>query len=462
MLIEMLSVETATAVLAVATTVHFAMLLLRMHRNPAGRRHDALLLPSLVFATTPWLFPSVGGVAAGIAVHLVWFAACERLVPRPPVPVPAPVTAAPGATAAPRPAAAVQPAGRPAGWVKTPVIAVHRETPDITTFRMARPDAFDFKAGQFLSVRFSIDGKAVSRCYSVSSAPESTGYVEISVKRQGLVSGMLHGMVRPGSLLDVMRPAGAFVYPSDDHRPLTLIAGGVGITPLVSMLRHAVQADPTRPVTLLYSVRTQKDIAFRDELATIARRHLQAKIVIATAEEPATAELLSGMIDRDLLASQVDDPRHTIFMLCGPPPMIAAMKRILADLGVPPEQVRFEEFAAAVAFANARAAGEAPAVDVTAPLEPAAAAAGGTFQLRLAASGQAIAAPGSRTLLETCEAAGIPLPSACRAGVCGTCRTRVVEGKVRCESDLLDPAERAAGYILPCVSWPTGDCALDA
>jgi ferredoxin-NADP reductase len=122
---------------------------------------------------------------------------------------------------------------------------------------MARPDGFSFKAGQFLSVRFSIDGKAVSRCYSVSSAPESTGYLEISVTRQGLVSGMLHATVRPGSLLDVIHPAGAFVYPADDHRPITLIAGGVGITPLMSMLRHAVQADPTRPMTLLYSVRTE-------------------------------------------------------------------------------------------------------------------------------------------------------------------------------------------------------------
>ena len=455
---ELLRVETSAAAMAVATTVHLSLLLLRMHRSPAGRRYDALLLPSAVLAITPWLFPIVGGVAAGIAAHLAWFVACERLVPRPPVPVPAPVPAQPRPQAAVRPVAAVQ----PAGWVKTPVIAVFRETPDITTFRMARPDGFDFKAGQFLSVRFSIDGKAVSRCYSVSSAPEATGYLEISVKRQGVVSGLLHATIRPGSVLDVMRPAGAFVYPADDHRPVTLIAGGVGITPLMSMLRHAVQADPTRPVTLLYSVRTQRDIAFRDELAWLARRYAQAKIVIATAEEPATAECLSGMINRELLTSQVEDPKHNIFLLCGPPPMIEAMKRILAELGVAPDQVRFEEFAAAVAFASARAAGEAPTVEVEAPAEPAAAAAAGGFRLRLVVSGQTLPANGSRTLLETCEAAGVRLPSACRAGVCGTCRSRIVDGQVRCESTLLDESERAQGYILPCVSWPTSDCAMEA
>ena len=103
MLIEILRFEAETAALAVATTVHLAMLLLRMHRNPDGRRHDTLLLPSLVFAATPWLFPTVGGIAAGIAAHLVWFIACERLVPRPSVPavVPAAVSTAPRPVPAP-------------------------------------------------------------------------------------------------------------------------------------------------------------------------------------------------------------------------------------------------------------------------------------------------------------------------------------------------------------------------
>lgn len=464
MLIELLSIEAETAALAVATTVHLAMLLLRMHRNPDGRRHDTLLLPSLVFAATPWLFSSFGGIAAGLAAHLVWFIACERLVPRPAVPatVPAAVPTAPRQAPALRPAASVQAAAKPAGWVKAPVISVFRETPDITTFRMARPEGFEFKAGQFLTVRFSIDGKAVSRCYSVSSAPEATGYLEISVKRQGLVSGLLHATVRPGSLVELMRPAGAFVYPADDHRPVTLVAGGVGITPLMSMLRHSLLADPTRPVNLLYSVRTRKDIAFRDELSWIAQRHRMAKVVVATSEEPAGDGFLSGMINRELLASQVEDLEDNVFLLCGPPPMIEAMKRILAEVGVAPDQIRFEEFAAAVAFANARAAGEAPTVELAPPAEPATAAAASGFRLHLVVSNQSIAAPGSRTLLETCEAAGVPLPSACRAGVCGTCRSRIVDGQVRCESDLLDPAERAEGYILPCVSWPTSDCALEA
>lgn len=445
---------TPGSVLAVATTVHLAALLLRMHRNPPGRRYDALLLPAIVLAATPWMFASIAGIGVGLAAHLAWFTVCERMVPARSEVGPAdPTTVAPRSAAAPVPARA---ASKPAAVAKTAIIAVLKETEDITTFRLARPEGFEFAAGQFLTVRIAIDGKPVARCYSISSAPETAGFMEISVKRQGLVSGMLHATVRPGSLLEVMRPAGPFVYPAADQRPITLLAGGVGITPLMSMLRHAVQADPTRPVTLLYSVHTQRDIAFRDELALIARRNPQVKVVITTTRGPHSTEYLSGRIDRSLVTSRVADLQQNIFMICGPGPMIDGMKALLADLGVPEDQVRAEAFEAAVASTASSAVVADEVQDVVA------AAASNGFRLELVASGQTLNARSNLTLLETCEAAGIELPSACRAGVCGTCRCRLVNGDVRCDSDMLDDADRAAGYILPCVSWPVSDCAMEA
>jgi ferredoxin-NADP reductase len=448
--------EASTSMLAAATTAHLAVLLLRYHRNPPGLRYSLLLLPTAALTASPWLFPSLAGIAAGLVAHLIWFVACDRLVPRPVQAAPAAATPAPVRTSPPVAAAPARRAAAATGFVKAPVIAVIRETDDITTFRIARPEGFEFAAGQFLTVRVAIDGKPVSRCYSVSSAPEATGYLEISIKRQGSVSGMLHATVRPGTLLEVMRPAGPFVYPADDQRPITLLAGGVGITPLMSMLRHAVQADPTRPVTLLYSVHTQRDIAFRDELASLARRHPQAKVVVTTTRGPHSTEVLSGRIDRRLVTSQVADLEQNIFMICGPGPMIDAMKQLLGDLGIPQDQVRAEAFEAAVASAAAADAGRQPAAAA------AGAAAASGFRLQLVESGHTIVASGDQTLLETCEANGVVLPSACRAGVCGSCRSRLVEGEVRCESDLLDDRDRADGYILPCVSWPTSDCAMEA
>ncbi len=439
----------STSVLAVATTLHIAVLLLRAHRNPSGRRYDLLLLPSVVFAATPWLFPSALGLIVGLIIHCAWFVACDRLVPMPAA-APEPRSAPPIAS---RPATTTAPAAAPTGFVAAPVIGVFRETPDITTFRLTRPDGFDFKPGQFITVRIKIDGKPVVRCYSVSSAPESTGYLEVSVKKQGLVSGTLHATVRPGSLLEVRKPAGAFFYPDGDQRPVTLIAGGVGITPMICMLRHAAHADPNRTVTLLYSVHTQADIAFREELSWLARRQPNAKIVVTTTRGPHSTEYLSGRIDRAMLLEQVSDLKNNIFMICGPGPMIDAVTSILvSELGVDPGQVRSEAFEAAVAASTPHD----PAQSQAGPEQPE------TYELRLVATNQTVPARTGTPLLEVCEAAGIDIPSACRAGVCGTCRTRLVAGEVSCRGDALDEGDLDNGYILPCVACAISDCALEA
>lgn len=456
---EILTTTVSASVLAVATTIHLAAVLLRAHNNPVGRKYDLLLLPGVIMAGTPWLLPTVAGLAAGGILHAAWLFACARLVPEP-APAPSVSTAArTGSGLSVPPVAAARPAPAPSAspWAKTPVIAVVRETPDIMTFRLARPDDFEFEAGQFLTLRMTADGNTVSRCYSVSSAPESTGYVEISVKRQGLVSGLLHATIRPGSMLEILRPAGTFVYPAGDQRPLTLIAGGVGITPLMSMLRHAVQADPTRPVTLLYSVNQQGDIAFRQELLWLAARYLQVKIVVTTTVGPHSSEYLSGYIDREMLVEQVPDLEQNIFMICGPQPMMDAMKSILAGLGVESSQIRSEVFSAAVALAEAAGSEDLSQTDQTEP-----SAGGEPFELHLVTSGHTLPANPGKTLLEACEEAGVDLPSACRAGVCGTCRARLVEGRVEGEGSCLNDADRADGYILPCVARPATDCAMEA
>ncbi len=460
---ELLATPAGPAALALASTVHLALLLLRSHRNPDGTRHQVLLVPNLVMCATPWMFPSGLGIGIGFAIHIAWFVACETLVvgrealpsataATPPAPRPAPRATA----SSPPPAAPTA----PRGFVRAPVLAVIPETPDITTIRMARPAGFDFEAGQFLTIRIQIDGKAVVRCYSISSAPEATGYLEISVKRQGLVSGWLHSTVRPGTTLSIRAPAGAFVYPAGDDRPVVLLAGGVGITPLISMLRHAVMADPERPMTLLYSVATHRDVAFRSELRALADRFPQIRVLITATRGPHTTEQLSGRIDRRMLVEQLDDLAQSLFMICGPEPMIEGMKALLSELGIAPGQVRSEAFAAAVAAASSHAeepvaAAVAAVAGGAAPATPNPPAAG--FRLHLVGSDRMVDLPADSTLLEACEGAGVALPSACRAGVCGTCRARLVNGAVDCEGDAGEE-----GYILPCVSVARSDCAIDA
>jgi ferredoxin-NADP reductase len=454
------------SVLALATTVHVSLLLLRRHLSARGPARAGVLVPSLALSAAPWLLPAPAWLAAGLVAHLGWYAACEKLFPKPAAPSRlAQASRSPAVAAVAAPAAAPSPmpprTGAP-GFQPLPVLAVFQETEDIKTFRVLRPDGFDFAAGQFLMVRVQVDGKPLVRCYSISSAPEATGYLEISVKRQGVVSGTLHSTIRPGSMLAIKGPNGRFTYPAGDDRPIVFLAGGVGITPLMSMFRHAVGAEPMRPVTLLYSVRNEKHIAFRHELDWIAERHPQAKVAVVTSEGPFPIGHFAGYIDEALVHHLAPDVAGSIFMICGPGPMMDAMRRLLASLGVPEPQVRYEAFEAAIAMSKDESAPAARAVPQRAAAPAPVAVAGAEPRLTLRQSGVTVAVQREQTLLEAAEAAGAAIPSSCRAGVCMTCRTRLLDGDVDCSSDSLDEEDRSSGYILPCVSWARGDCALDA
>ncbi|MGE5412934.1 MAG: 2Fe-2S iron-sulfur cluster-binding protein [Syntrophomonadaceae bacterium] len=457
---QALAAVAPSSVLAAVTTIHLALGLVRRHRTARRARGAILFGVSLLFAASVWAFPSFRALAIGGAAHLLWFVATGFVVG-----VKASRGADPpmrtAAAAATTPAATAVPASRPApAFAPAAVLAVFDETPEIRTFRVARPEGFEFRAGQFLTVRVQLDGHAVTRCYSISSSPSARGYLEISVRRQGVVSQMLHATLRPGSTLAVRGPAGAFVYPEADERPLVLISGGVGCTPMISMLRHAIGGDPTRPVVFLFSAKTEADIAFRHELALIARRHPQVRVVIALTRATGSPQFYAGRIDEKLIRQVVPDPLQSLFYVCGPAPMIEGTKAILKGMGVPGAQVRSEAFAAAVAASRPDAP---PSPESPEPAVPVAAggARTGAPRLRLAVSGRVVTVARGQTLLEAAEAASIEIPNSCRGGVCGTCRTRVISGEVECEAEALTAEDREQGYVFPCVAWAKGDCVLD-
>ncbi|MEW6336133.1 MAG: iron-sulfur cluster-binding domain-containing protein [Acidobacteriota bacterium] len=459
---DLIRVAAPSSVLALVTTVHVALLLLRQHRSVPTPASAWLLGPPAAFAAMPWLLSTPLWLVSGLAAHLLWYLACERLFPSgvaataratqsPGRPVAPSVKAVPTASA-PRSPAAVAARKSSPDFVPVPVLAVFRETDDVRTIRLARPEGFEFTPGQFVTVRVQVEGRPLVRCYSIASAPHTAGYLEISVKRMGQVSGMLHASARPGALVTLGHPAGSFRYPSADDRPLVLLAGGVGITPLMSMLRHAVNNEPGRPVSLLFSVRDERQVIYRDELEWLRRRHPRADLTVVVTEGPRADWHESGFISEEHVRRHVEDPLGSLFMLCGPPPMMDAAKSLLARMRVPESQVRQEAFDASAAMPALR---PAPA---TAPA--AAGSAGAT--LTLLRSGLSVPLDPRRSLLEVAERVGAPIPSACRAGVCLTCRTRLVSGDADCQSDALDAADREAGFILPCVSWARGDCTLEA
>ncbi len=193
-----------TAIPASLTALHLTMAILRRHRAASRSVVSPFVLPSFLFTLAPWLWATPVGLVAGVAMHAAWCFACELLAPAARAPAVRP--------SAPTPRAPRHQAHRPTGSVTTTVLAVLDEASDVKTFRLARPEGFDFSPGQFLAVRAQIDGKPHVRCYSISSAPHTRGYLEISVRRQGLVSGTLHATVRAGSTLTINRPAGQFAY----------------------------------------------------------------------------------------------------------------------------------------------------------------------------------------------------------------------------------------------------------
>jgi ferredoxin len=157
-----------------------------------------------------------------------------------------------------------------------------------------------------------------------------------------------------------------------------------------------------------------------------------------------------GRLDATLLVATVPGLQHAISMICGPQAMIDDLTATLHQLGVPADQVRSERFEAAVAASAGRpAAAEQPE------------AAGEAFQMRERRSARTVSVSRGQTLLDAAEANGLEIPSLCRAGVCGTCRTRVLEGDVRCDGGVLDDADRASGYVLACVASPRSHCVIE-
>ena len=453
---EIFASSASSSALAFVTTLHVALALLRKERSGS----PALLLASFSFAAAPWLLTSPGGLAIGLLLHVAWFAACERFgTPRAAVSAAAdrsPARLAPARAERP-------PEQRPAaGFAPVSVLAAVDETPEIRTFRLARPAGFEFIAGQFLSVRVPVGGKPLVRCYTISSPPEARGYLEISVKRQGAVSSALHASLVPGGMIEIRGPGGHFRYPEGDRRPILLVGGGVGATPLVSMLRHAVAAEPARAVTLLLSVRTEIDVPFRAELEEIERRHPQTRIVVAVTRGAGDPRRFPGRIDESLLRSVAPEAAASTAFVCGPLPMIAAMKDLLARLGLPPERIRAEAFEAAVAWAGEENAGPNAAPREGARVGVLNAPRIRTGDVVFARSGRSAPASATETLLEAAESAGVAIDFSCRSGICGTCRTRLVEGDVEGDAGALDAAERRDGWILPCVSFPKGRCVVDA
>lgn len=366
------------------------------------------------------------------------------------------------------PSNAASPAGaslrKPKSWSgQLRVVQIVRETPTIQTFRLADPTAdrlpFDFLPGQFLQVEVVPEGgKASRRSYTIASSPTQRAYVEITVKREehGVVSRHLHDTVTAGNLLSVSGPFGAFTFTGTDAESIVLIAGGVGITPMMSVLRYLTDTAWQGEVFFLYGARSTEEFVFRDELERLERRFPNLHVIAAMQRAPGTVWLgPEGTITKEMITAAVPDIVSRRIHLCGPPGMMGAMRAQLAELGVPEAQLHTEAFgpASLPADPSSLEVKSAPPPTPAPASQPAVAPSTVTFSV----SGVSAALATNETVLEAAEGAGVEIPYACRAGECGACVVKLLQGDVTMAVESgLDPADKAQGYVLACQAKGAG------
>ncbi|WPN30154.1 pyridoxamine 5'-phosphate oxidase family protein [Pseudomonas sp. P5_109] len=312
-----------------------------------------------------------------------------------------------------------------------------------------------FQAGQHLPLRFDIDGEVHIRTYSLSSAP-SDDFFRISVKRDGRVSTHLHEQIRVGDLLEARAPQGHFTVVPHERRPLVLLAAGVGITPLLSMVREVVyqglRTRRIRPTLFIQSSRTLADQPFRQELDRLLEVAGDAVRVVRLLSQPEAEAMqgedfdLQGRIDvallKDLLT--VEDYDQLDFVVCGPGSFTQALYDGLRELDIRDSRIHAETFGPSTLRRR-------PDPDAVVIEQPPAATTSVPVVFQRSAK-EARWQPEGGSLLELAESRGLRPEFSCRGGSCGTCKTRLISGQVHYP---LPPAEVPDdGQVLICCAIP--------
>jgi ferredoxin-NADP reductase len=336
---------------------------------------------------------------------------------------------------------------------------ITQETHDVKTFRFTNPDGgplpFEHIAGQYLNLALTIDGKRVNRSYTIASPPTRRDYCEISVKRaiDGYGSHHLHDAWQEGHRIKISAPAGKFHFAGDGKR-IVLIAGGIGITPMMSVVRAMTDRGWPGELYLVFSVRLVKDIVFRDELAQLQAAHRNLKVLI-TITNDADNEWhgARGQVSREMLAAFIPNFTSGPVMLCGPDKMMTAMRQLLVGMGIPDAEIHQE------AFISPKAVEPAAATDAAVDVIDESVERSVHFKQ----ADKRVSVTNGLTVLECAEDAGVDIPNECRSGICGQCKTRLVAGRVLMEvQDALTNADRAKGLILACQARPVRDVEIDA
>ncbi len=347
------------------------------------------------------------------------------------------------------------------GFYPLKILNVARETDQAIALTLeidpAVRAAFAFTPGQHLTFRADIAGEDIRRNYSICTAPDEERLrVAIKQVEGGRFSRWALDTLKPGDTIETMAPRGHFTwsFEAGADRTYLAFAAGSGITPVLSLIKSGLAVEGESRFTLLYGNRSSSSIMFLEELAALKDRYLgRFQVYHFLTAESDDLELFNGRLDAGRIAEVLDrlvDPKSVdAAFICGPGAMMDAAERAMLDSGLPQDRILTERFTT----------GDISEGDKSAERELRERAQGLRMEVRIDGRRRAIAFDAvAGNILESARAAGLPAPFACKAGVCATCRAKLVSGDVQMRKNYgLSREEVDQGYILTCQAVPCGE-----
>ena len=358
---------------------------------------------------------------------------------------------------------------KPNSWTGTLLGAeIFIETPQVKTFRLTDPEGgkipFNYLPGQFITVTVIPNGVPVKRSYTIASSPTHRDYCEITVKHEekGTVSHYMHTQVHEGELMQFTAPSGKFTFTEKHADSAVFIAGGVGVTPMMSAIRYLTDRSWKGDIYFFFTCKSEDNIIFREEIEYLQKRYPNLHVCIIL-EEPGSnpeAGFVTGRITKEIINDRVPEIVSRMIHVCGPPPMMNAVKSMLDELKVPKENVMVEVFAGPPPKTAPPATEEAGDKSVK-PSEPQ--EAGKTGVVTFSKSNKTAVLTPDKSVLEASEEVGVNIEYSCRVGTCGICKVKLISGKVTMAvEDSLTDEDKAQNIILACQAKATEDVSVDA
>ena len=346
--------------------------------------------------------------------------------------------------------------------------SIIKETPNVKTFRLLPASGerylpFTYVPGQFLNVAFWIGGARMNRSYSISSSPNQHEHIDLTVRREprGAVSRHIVDLLKAGDTIEAGGPVGKFTFTGKEADSIVLISGGVGITPMVSISRYLTEQAWPGDIYFIYVCRTPADYILADAIGALERENSKLHVIITmTRAEGADWKGPRGHLTKELLTQSVPALTSRRIHLCGPIPMMDATKALLAEMGVPPDQLKTEAFGTPKPSPAAAGTTAKPSAEATGPLV--------TFSKTNKSAKTHVDlkngdSPPGQTILELSEELGIGIQFSCRVGTCGVCKVKLTSGEVdQAVQDALDDDDKANGIILACQAKPKNAVTVEA